>query len=189
MALEKGLLVAQICEPQCDPAFDRTHPEWKVLVGRYVETRAPADLAKLPLVEGRKPRLYEIACVTPAQYGVIRGAKDFQRVTFACLMGVTGTTDPRTGEVERPALVPGRDGTPAATDAWLRQLQRHGGMRLLEELQAVVICRADAGDWEEAEGADPLGLYELPAGWMPGRSKPPAPSAAAAPSTTSVPPQ
>lgn len=188
MPLEKGLLVAQVADPQCDPAFDRTHPEWKTRVERYVRTRAPLDLAALPLREGRKPRLYEIACVQPMQYGAIRGAQGVRASFFACLYGVTSVVQP-SGEVVKPPLEPGGSGPPVAKDEWLRTLQGFGGMRLVEELAACVICRADAGDWGEAEGADPLDLYELPSGWRPAPSRAPAASAAASSSTSSAPPR
>ena len=171
MPLDRHILVAQIAHPQCDPAFDREHPDWRALAERYVLTRTAEDLAALPLVEARKPRLYEIACVTPAQYGTLRRAEGIQAAFFACLMGVVAIHHPD-GTVEKPALETGKGGGPKmAKDSWLSTLQRYGGMRLLEELHAAVICRADVGDWDEAEGADPLGLYELPRGWVPGRSR------------------
>lgn len=167
MALDALLQVAQVAAPRTDPAFDRGAPNtparevWMAAAKRYVQTRCAADLAKLPLLDGRRPRLYAVAVLTPEAYTAVmaQGTAE-QRVALACRAGVMSYRD-ELGVSHAAPMEANTSGAPLATSAWLRTLQSVGGGQLLTELAAVVIRRYEIGDVEELEGADPLDLHHL----------------------------
>ncbi len=163
MSLDAHLWVAQIAAPRTDPAFDRSDREaWLVAAKRYTQTRSPADLAALPLLEGRKPRLYAVRVLSPEAYTAVKAQGTVeQRDLLACRAGVAAykDTDGRTFDAPLEAGSPGA--APVATAAWLKTLQSLGGGQLLQELAAVVLRRYEIGDVDTIEGADPLDLYHL----------------------------
>lgn len=176
MSLDKTLFVAQVAAPRCDAAFERGAPNtpareaWMTAARRYVQTRAPGDLAKLPLKDGRKPRLYGVRVLTPEAFAVVEALSNVQqRVNLAVRAGVTSYRDENGILTDAPLENTGATGAPLATAAWLRTLQDLGGGQLLDELAAVVLRRYQIGDVEDPEGADPLDLYALPAGLRLGR--------------------
>ncbi len=164
MALEKLLLVAQITG-RGDPAFDRKSDEYRPALIRYAKTRAPAHLDAIPLLDGRKPRLYGVRVLTPEARAVVAdtpGASARALVAVRC--GVAEIRHPDGGIEKAPVEIRGGDLGSMATQAWTSRLGALGGGSLLDELGAVVLTRADVGDFDEAEGGDPLDLYALPSG-------------------------
>lgn len=165
--LEKPLQVASVVGPRPDPAFDTRHPEWLSLAQKYARTRAPADLEKLPLKEGKRPRLFSIEVLTPKLYARLDALpegsdRDIMTVCLAVLR--VRHSD---GHFEDAPIVSRAELGPVAdVDKWPATLQRLGGMKLIAELASVVMQRAEAGDADEAEGADPLDLYALPRGLL-----------------------
>jgi hypothetical protein len=164
------LLVAQMGAPRTDRAFNRKHEAWRTLADRYVTTRHPADLAALPLHEGRAPRLYALEMLTPEQYAAMQARRGAERVFFLVRVAVKAIRHPD-GTETRPAAVKEGDVTLAPAE-WVTTLQQHGGLLLAEELAMVIERRAVIGDLEpgEDEGtvADPLDRYALPPGVTPG---------------------
>lgn len=163
MALERLLLVAQLTG-RGDAAFDRKADGFRAALVKYAKTRAPAHLDALPLLTGRKPRLYGVRVLTPEARAVVADTDGMSaRALVAVRLGVTEIRHPD-GVVEKaPVESSSTIGSMASTE-WTKRLFDLGGGALLDELGAVVLTRADLGDYDEAEGADPLDLYALPSG-------------------------
>lgn len=159
--------VAQVGAPRADRAFDRQHPEWRSRALRYVRTRAAADLAALPRVEGRSPRTYGCRALSPAEYAAVQAMpSEHERAQAAVRMACLCYRD-LTGTVSAPTEAAGR--RPVATEAWLATLAGLGGLQLVAELGAVILRRAELGDITDPEeveelAADPFGGYALPPG-------------------------
>jgi hypothetical protein len=167
MPLDSYLWVAQIASPRTDPAFARgalNTPEreaWMTAALRYSRTRSAADLAALPVIEGKRPRLYAVRVLDPTAYTAIKAQGTVeQRDQLAVRAGVVSyqDTDKRTHDAP---LEPTQGAAPLATAAWVKTLVGLGGGQLIQELAAVVIRRYEIGDVEDFEGADPLDLYHL----------------------------
>lgn len=183
--LYKGILdVARISAP-ADPAFATRDARWLDAVKRYVRTRAPEDLAKLPLREGRTPVLFGVDVLTPAQHDEATRLKDLAHFQACARLGVKTIRFPD-GKTETAP----RDGKTESGDAWLARLYAVAGARGVLELGQTVRLRTEIGDVtaDEIEGdEDPLGrsdLYSLPSGAPLAVHRAPA-SAAGAPSSTS----
>lgn len=136
-----------------DAAFDREHEEWPALRDRYANTRAVADLAKLPALPGQWPALWRLRALSAvartsffAQASI--GAQRLTALRLALVGRVDGprtyAADGVTGCVEK--ALPRLKGAPvpqvedAAIDA---QLDEYGGL-WLDELGEVVIHRTNA---------------------------------------------
>lgn len=185
--LHKGLLeVARVSAP-ADPAFAPRDPAWLDLVKRYVRTRSPGDLAKLPRREGRAPVLFGVDVLTPAQYEEVSRLKDHAHYQSCARLGVKTIRFPD-GKVETAPA----DGKPESGDAWLARLYAVAGARGVVELGMVARVRTEIGDVgdDEIDGdEDPLDrtdLYSLPSG-APLALHRKSVSAAAAPSSTNSP--
>ncbi len=167
MPLDQSLWVASVVGPRPDPAFDTRHPEWLTLAQKYARSRDPRDLAKLPLRDGKRPRLYAIEVLTPRQYARLASMpdqvdRDLSAVCCAVLRVKHGD-----GPVEEaPIAAKGDLGSAADVEKWPAILQRLGGMNLIGELASVALQRAESGDADENEGTDPLALYALPRGLL-----------------------
>lgn len=162
--MDKLLPVAQITG-RGDPAFNRKADGFRVALVRYAKTRSPKDLAAIPLLEGKKPRLYAVRVLTPEARAVVIDTPGMAaRALTAVRVGVAEIRHPD-GTVEKaPVELRGGDLGSMATQEWTKTIAGHGGAALLDELGAVVMTRADFGDFDEAEGGDPLDLYALPSG-------------------------
>jgi hypothetical protein len=171
MPHDKGLWVASVVGPRCDPAFDVKHAEWLTLAQKYARTRAPSDLEKLPVREGRRPRLYEIGLLTPRQFSRIDAMPDpMDRDLSAVCVAALRVKHPDGHLEEAPIAAKGDQGSAADVEKWPARLQELGGMNLIRELASVIQQRAEAGDVDEAEGgADPLERFALPRGLLLGR--------------------
>lgn len=163
MALERLLLVAQITG-RGDAALDRKAEGLRAALIRYAKTRSAADLAALPLKLDAKPRLYGVRVLTPEARAVVADTDGMSaRALVAVRLGVAEIRHPD-GTVEKaPVESSSAVGSMASTE-WTRRISALGGGALLDELGAVVLTRADVGDFDEAEGADPLDLYGVPSG-------------------------
>lgn len=163
MALDRTLFVATVTG-KGDPAFDRAHPTYAAAVVRYARTRSAKDLEKIPLREGMRPRLYGVSVLTAHARAVVLDAPGpAERAVMAVRAGVVSIKPPD-GPAEAPVY------TEAAGDlgrfapaSWAERLADRGAY-VVDELAAVVLHRAEHGDYDEAEGADPL----APCGLQPG---------------------
>lgn len=163
MPLEKLLFVAQITG-RGDSSFDRKAEGYRAALVRYAKTRSPDDLAKIPCIEGRKPHLYGVRVLTPEARAIVEDTAGVtSRYLVAVRVGVAEIRHPD-GTVEKAPVESRGDLGAMATQGWTRTLSSLGGGALIDELGSVVLSRADAGDFDEAEGADPLDLYGLPSG-------------------------
>lgn len=164
MALERLLWVAQVTG-RGDPAFDRTADGHHAALIRYAKTRAPAHLGAIPLFEGRTPRLYGVRVLTPEARAVVLDTSGAAaRAVCAVRVGVAEIRHPDGAVEKAPVEIRGGDLGSMATQAWTRRLSDLGGGSLVDELGAVVLTRADLGDFDEAEGADPLDRFVVPSG-------------------------
>lgn len=163
MPLDRTLLVACVTG-KGDPAFDRAHPDYRAAVVRYARTRSAADMAKIPLRPGMAPRLYGVAVLTAHARSVVLDAPGpAERAVMAVRAGVVSVKAPD-GAAEVPAYdAPAGDLGRFAPAAWAEKLAERGAS-VVDELAAVVLHRAEHGDYDEAEGADPLVPCELPRG-------------------------
>ncbi len=163
MPLDKTLLVAAVTG-RGDPAFDRAHPDHRAALVRYARTRSAADLAKVPLRPGMQPRLYGVAVLTAHARSVVLDAPGpAERAVMAVRAGVVSVRHPD-GQAETPAYdAPAGDLGRFAPAAWAEKLAERGAY-VVDELASVVLHRAEFGDHDEAEGADPLVPCELPRG-------------------------
>lgn len=167
--LGSDLEVVQIYAPRTDRALDLSQPGAMDALRRYGATRHPADLAKIPLREGRTPRVYGVRMITATQHAVLQAERGPARAILACRLGVAWTRG-ADGAVER-APEESLGGARIATAAWVDRLQQLGAVQLVAELGEVVQRRAEIGDLEpddlatDAEvGGDPLDLYAPPSG-------------------------
>ena len=163
MALERLLLVAQITG-RGDRAFDRKADGFRAALIKYAKSRSAADLAAIPTKLDAKPTLYAVRVLTPEARAVVADTDGMSaRALVAVRLGVAEIRHPD-GRVEKaPVESSSAIGTMASAE-WTKTLSAIGGGALLDELGAVVLTRADVGDFDEAEGADPLDLYALPSG-------------------------
>lgn len=162
MPLDTTLRVACVAG-RGDPAFDRRHPDYRAAVVRYARTRHPAHLDAIPLREGMRPRLYGVAVLTVATRAwVLDAPGEHEQRLRAVIAGVVLVAHPD-GRPERPvydgpALA---DGSRLAPPSWAQSL---GSGAVVDELGSVVLHRASVGDYDEAEGDDPLVPCALPHG-------------------------
>lgn len=161
--LDRTLFVASITG-KGDPAFDRKHPEYRERLVRYARTRSAADLAKIPLREGMRPRLYGVSVLTAhARSVAIDQPGAAERAVMAVRCGVVSIRQPD-GATETPAYdAPASDFGRMAPAAWVEKVAERGA-GVVDELGAIVLHRAEHGDYDEAEGEDPLVPCELPRG-------------------------
>lgn len=135
-----------------DPAFDRDHPDWPELRDRYAQTRAVADLARLPTVPEQHPVLWRVRALSAVARTAIYAQTSLaaQRLTalrFALAARVDGPRaygpDGVQGAEVRFALVRGA-AVPQVEDAAVdAQASEFGGL-WLDELGEVVIHRTNA---------------------------------------------
>lgn len=136
-----------------DAAFDREHAEWPALRDRYANTRAVADLAKLPALPGQWPALWRLRALSAVARTSFfaQASLGAQRLTALRLALVARVDGPRTyaeggvtGCTEK--AFPRLKGAPvpqvedAAIDAEMNEL---GGL-WLDELGELVIHRTNA---------------------------------------------
>ena len=163
------LEVAQIYAPRTDRAFAVNADGAAAALRRYSATRHPADLARVPLREGRTPRLYGVRMLTAAELSALQPHRGLERSILACRVGVTFARSPE-GSVERATME--SEGTvKLATMEWIEKLQAIGGVQLLVELGEIIQRRAEIGDIDPEDyptaaegGGDPLDLYAAPSG-------------------------
>jgi len=131
-----------------------------------VKTRAAVHLDALPLKTGAKLRLYGVRVLTPEARAVVHDTDgDRARALVAVRLGVAEIRHPD-GTVEKAPVESSSSVGAMAPSEWTGRISALGGGALLDELGSVVLTRADLGDFDEAEGADPLDLYGLPSGAM-----------------------
>lgn len=163
MALERSLWVAQI-SGRGDRAFDKEHDDYRRAVTEYARTRGATHLAAIPLLEGQKPRLFEIKVLSAHARSIVLGESDeAARRLLAVRAGVVSIKHPD-GDKEKPKTSQRGDIGQLADAAWGERIYQLGGGYLIDELGAVVMHRTNVGDWDEAEGADPLDPFVLPRG-------------------------
>lgn len=77
-----------------DPAFDRAHGDWPALRDRYIQTRALADLARLPTLGGLWPVLWRIRPLSVAARATAHSsaAVSLQRL-WAARLGLVARVD------------------------------------------------------------------------------------------------
>lgn len=135
-----------------DPAFDREHPDWLELRDRYVETRALADLARLPVKPGCHPTLWRIRPLTVAARATAysTAAPSLQRLWAARLGLVARVDGPRVygdGAVsdcaEKRLDTHRGSNPPQVKDEALDEAARQFGGDLLDELADVILHRAN----------------------------------------------
>lgn len=135
-----------------DPAFDREHADWPDLRDRYVETRALADLSRLPVKPGTWPSLFRIRPLTVAARATAHSspAVSLQRL-WAARLGVVSRVDGARvygdGTVsdcnEKRFATHRGSNPPQVTDEELDALLREFGGDLLDELAEVILHRAN----------------------------------------------
>lgn len=164
--LSTVLQVAQMGAPRTDRAFDRKAEVWAKRAARYVTTRHPSDLAALPLREGKTPRLYSLAMLTPEGYTAMQARRGAERVYFLVRLAVLDTQ--HEAQTEKPEKGEREGDLTLAPMSWVARLQHIGGLGLVEELATIIERRAVIGDLEpdedEGEVTDPLDRYGLPPG-------------------------
>lgn len=165
MAHDKPIWVAAVVGPKCDPAFNTKHPEWIALAQQYARTRDPRDLEKLPVHEGRRPRLHAIEMLTPRQYAQLDSMPDPMDRALSAVCVASLRVKHGDGRVEEaPIAAKGELGSAADVTKWPTRLADLGGMNLIRELASVILQRAESGDPDEGDGADPLERFALPRG-------------------------
>lgn len=163
MAHDKPLFVAQI-SGRGDKAFDRDHKDFRRALTEYARTRGEKHLAAIPLLEGRKPRLFEVKVLTAHARSIVLGeADEAARRLLAVRAGVSAIRH-ADGTTEQPKVASRGELGQLADADWAERIYELGGGYLVDELGAAVIHRTNCGDWDEAEGADPLDPFVLPRG-------------------------
>lgn len=163
---ETGLKwVAQIAAPRTDPAFDRTHPDFREAAARYMRLRTAKALDAVPLVPGRKPRLWGLRTLDTTTIAALRDLPgQTQRSMMVFLACCHVRRDPDGMPVE--ARVEGKP--PRAKEAWVEEAMRLGGLVLVEEIAEVALRREELGDYEDTDESespdDPFARYSLPRG-------------------------
>lgn len=135
-----------------DPAFDRAHADWDALRDRYVETRALADLARLPVRPGAWPTLFRVRPLSVSARATAHSspAVSLQRL-WAARLGVVARVDgPRVygdGAVsdctEKRLATHRGSNPPQATDEELDAMVQEFGGDWLDELAEVILHRAN----------------------------------------------
>ena len=135
-----------------DPAFDRAHADWGALRDRYVETRALADLARLPVKPGAWTTLFRVRPLSVSARATAHSspAVSLQRL-WAARLGVVARVDgPRVygdgavSDCQEKRLATHRGSTPPqATDEELDALVQEFGGDWLDELAEVILHRAN----------------------------------------------
>lgn len=170
------LHVAQVYAPRCDPAFDRKHADWPKAVVTYARARTKVRLDALPRLEGKTPRLWAVAWLTPAAYALLRATPNpADRQQLAFKVGCHARVEPD-GRVIRASIAErasSASGTSVASDEWLAEAVRLGGHQLVAEVAEVVMRRHEIGDIPDDGGddlIDPLDRYQGPPGLVLARS-------------------
>lgn len=165
-----ALWIAQIGKPRTDRAFDTKHPEWAALAARYLRTRSEKDLAKLPLKEGRRPRLWAVKQLEPGAYAAIAGFTNAaQRAQKVFALACHQRREPDGRVVDAPIV---EGSSPRLTvDAWVAEAQHIGGHMWILEAAEVALRWSELGDLDdellEEYAADPFALFGLPRGVDP----------------------
>lgn len=135
-----------------DAAFDRQHPDWPDLRDRYAQTRAVADLARLPTVPELAPALWRLRPLSAVARTAIYAQTSLaaQRLTalrFALVARVDGPRsygpDGVQGNETRFPLVKGA-AVPQVEDAAIDAQAAELGGLWLDEIGEVVIHRTNA---------------------------------------------
>ena len=162
MSFEKTLFVACVTG-KGDPAFDRRHPDYTAAVARYARTRHPAHLDAIPRREGMRPTLYGVTVLSAHARAVVLDAPGpAEQRLMAVRCGVVSVKRPDGVTADAPAESRGDMGRMAPA-SWVEQLAERGAY-VVDELGHVVLHRAAVGDYDEAEGDDPLAPCGLPPG-------------------------
>ena len=163
MPLEKILFVACV-SGKGDLAFDRKHPDYTAAVARYARTRHPAHLDAIPKREGMRPTLYGVTVLSAHARAVVLDAPgEAEQRVMAVRCGVVSVKRPDGVTTEATAESRGDLGRMAPA-SWVEMLAADRGASVVDELGHVVIHRATVGDYDEAEGDDPLAPCGLPRG-------------------------
>ncbi len=135
-----------------DSAFNRDHDDWPALRDRYIQTRALADLARLPVLPGRWPTLWRIRPLTVAARATAHSspAVSLQRLWAARLGLVARVDGPRTfgdgviGDCQEKRLdtYPGSSPAQVKDEALDAQVQEFGG-DWLDEVAEVILHRVN----------------------------------------------
>ena len=167
-----NLPVVQIGFPRTDRAINLKAEGADAAVARYEQNRSAKNRDLLPIVQGRRPRLWHVGLLTPSQAAEVLAAPNaVERYHKAFAYGCRSRIEPDGKLVE------------AKEDAaWLADCAAVGGGHALLEIGAVVLHRYQVGDIPEddaeaATGADPFSLFVLPRGLTLPPSKAFAPSA------------
>lgn len=146
----------------CDPALDLDHEDAPELLSKYVATRDPADLAKLPLKKGGVLSLFTILQLNMAALRFCRTPPTAEgRVQWFVQVGCHEFTDAK-GDVHKASqhgkLTLSADKSfKVASDAWLDFLVGRFGHGALEELAQAIEDKAVARDGALAPFALPPG--------------------------------
>lgn len=163
MPLERILQVAQV-SGRGDKAFDRDHVDFRRTLTEYARTRGETHRTAIPLREGQRPRLFGIQVLTAHARSIVLGETDeAARRLLAVRAGVVSIKHPD-GTTEKPKVTQRGELGQLADAEWAERLYEIGGGYLIDELGSVVLHRTNVGDWDEAEGADPLDPFVLPRG-------------------------
>lgn len=163
MPLENLLWVAQV-SGKGDKAFDRDHPDFRRALTEYSRTRGETHRTAIPLREGQRPRLFAIQVLTAHARSIVLGEGDeAARRLLAVRAGVVSIKHPD-GTTEKPKVTTRGELGQLADADWAERLYELGAGYLIDELGSVVLHRTNCGDWDEAEGADPLDPFVLPRG-------------------------
>jgi len=163
MAHDKLLWVLQV-SGRGDKALDRDHPDYRRALTEYARTRGEKHRAALPLKDGQRPRLFGVQMLSAHARSIVLGeADEAARRLLAVRAGVTEIKHPD-GTTERPKVTTRGELGQLADAEWAERIYEIGSGYLVDELGAAVLHRTNCGDWDEAEGADPLDPFVLPRG-------------------------
>lgn len=157
------LWVAQL-SGRGDKAFNKAHEDFRRTLTEYARTRGEKHRTAIPLQLGMKLRLFGVSLLTAHARSVVMSETDEPaRRLLAVRAGVHSIKHPD-GTTEKAPLEARGEFAQLASPEWAEKLYQLGGGYLVDELGSVVLHRTNCGDWDEAEGADPLDPFALPRG-------------------------
>jgi hypothetical protein len=133
----------------CDPALDLEHPDAGALLSAYAGSRAPADLAKLPLKKGGVLSLFTTLPLNSSALRFVKSALSMEtRVQWLVQVGCHEFTDEKSEThkaTQHGKLTDSADKKfKVASEDWLDFLRGRYGSAGLEELALVILDRAEA---------------------------------------------
>lgn len=133
----------------CDPALDLEHPDAGELLSIYAGTRAPADLAKLPLKKGGVLSLYNTLPLNSSALRFVKSALSQEtRTQWLVQVGCHEFTDEK-GDAHKASqhgkLTDSADRKfKVASEDWLDFLRERLGSAGIDELAQVILDRSEA---------------------------------------------